>query len=187
MIQIAHFTERFFVDLVKYLNLYGELYITEDGNIYRQEHQAARRAQTKEKLAHLNSEDVQELRWCKVTRSKFPRNAEDMEKMMEEQFKERRNAGRKSAAEAVAPEPIPTMSDEEAMRILKGEAPKETEAPEEPILVGEKQVPFSKVRDAIRKTVNPKLHQATGFEKTEAAYEALTDEEKAQVAAAITE
>ena len=65
MIQIATFTRKFFIELVKQLQIYGTLYVTEDGNIYVNESQAQTRCQSREKLAHLNGELVQELRYAR--------------------------------------------------------------------------------------------------------------------------
>ena len=44
-------------------------------------------------------------------------------------------------------------------------------------------VEYAKVRDAIRATVNPKLHHSAGYSKTLEAYNVLTDEQKAAVGA----
>ena len=44
-------------------------------------------------------------------------------------------------------------------------------------------VEYAKVRDAIRATVNPKLHHSAGYSKTLEAYNALSDEQKAAVGA----
>jgi hypothetical protein len=44
-------------------------------------------------------------------------------------------------------------------------------------------VEYAKVRDAIRETVNPKLHHSAGYSKTLEAYNVLTDEQKAAVGA----
>ena len=47
MIQIATFTRKFFIELVKQLQIYGTLYVTEDGNIYVNESQAQTRCQSR--------------------------------------------------------------------------------------------------------------------------------------------
>jgi hypothetical protein len=86
MIQIATFTRKFFIELVKQLQIYGTLYVTEDGNIYVNESQAQTRCQSREKLAHLNGELVQELRYARVDKSNPPKDTAEFEEMLENQF-----------------------------------------------------------------------------------------------------
>lgn len=186
MIQIANFTNKFFIELVKQLQIYGTLYVTEDGNMYVNEKQAQDRCKSREKLAHLNAEEVQELRYARIDKVRPPKDAQVFEQMLESQFRARRQAAKLAAAQAEAEASKPLMTDEEAEAILNGlnatteKAPKETE--ENIIEVCGDTYPFEAVRDAIKAVVNPKLHPNTGFEKTLAAYEALTDEDKNAVA-----
>lgn len=186
MIQIANFTKKFFIELVKQLQIYGTLYVTEDGNMYVNEKQAQDRCKSREKLAHLNAEDVQELRYARIDKVCPPGNAQIFEQMLESQFRARRQAAKLAAAQAEAEASKPLMSDEEAEAILNGlnaTTEKAEKEPEENIIeVFGDTYPFEAVRDAIKAVVNPKLHSNTGFEKTLAAYEALTDEDKNAVA-----
>ena len=165
MIQIATFTRKFFIELVKQLQIYGTLYVTEDGNIYVNESQAQTRCQSREKLAHLNGELVQELRYARVDKSNPPKDTAEFEEMLENQFRARRQAAKNSLAEE-GKTPTPEKQEEEAA----------TEA----LIEG---VEYAKVRDAIRATVNPKLHHSAGYSKTLEAYNALSDEQKAAVGA----
>ena len=204
MIQIATFTRKFFIELVKQLQIYGTLYVTEDGNIYVNESQAQTRCQSREKLAHLNGELVQELRYARVDKSNPPKDTAEFEEMLENQFRARRQAAKNSLAEAEKERNKPVMSDAEAEALLEGKTPalekQEEEAATEALLEGktpapEKQeeeaatealiegVEYAKVRDAIRATVNPKLHHSAGYSKTLEAYNALSDEQKAAVGA----
>ena len=202
MIQIATFTRKFFIELVKQLQIYGTLYVTEDGNIYVNESQAQTRCQSREKLAHLNGELVQELRYARVDKSNPPKDTAEFEEMLENQFRARRQAAKNSLAEAEKERNKPVMSDAEAEALLEGKTPapeKQEEAEAEALLEGktpapEKQeeaeaealiegVEYAKVRDTIRATVNPKLHHSAGYYKTLEAYNALTDEQKATVGA----
>ena len=164
MIQIATFTRKFFIELVKQLQIYGTLYVTEDGNIYVNESQAQTRCQSREKLAHLNGELVQELRYARVDKSNPPKDTAEFEEMLENQFRARRQAAKNSLAEAEKERNKPVMSDAEAEALIEG-------------------VEYAKVRDTIRATVNPKLHHSAGYYKTLEAYNALTDEQKATVGA----
>lgn len=183
MIQIAQFTKKFFTELVKLLYNYGVLYVTEDGNIYRQEKQAINRCMTKEKLAHLNGEVVSELRWAKVTKNNPPADKEEFEEMLEDQYKERRASARATAT-ASDPSIAPTMSDKEAEEILNSKKASEgITTSEKTITVNEVEYSFDLIRDAIRAEVDPKLKGNTGFDKVKAAYEALSEEDKAKVAA----
>ena len=204
MIQIATFTRKFFIELVKQLQIYGTLYVTEDGNIYVNESQAQTRCQSREKLAHLNGELVQELRYARVDKSNPPKDTAEFEEMLENQFRARRQAAKNSLAEAEKERNKPVMSDAEAEALLEGKTPapekQEEEAATEALIEGktpapEKQeeeaatealiegVEYAKVRDAIRATVNPKLHHSAGYSKTLEAYNALSDEQKAAVGA----
>lgn len=183
MIQIATFTRKFFIELVKQLQIYGTLYVTEDGNIYVNESQAQTRCQSREKLAHLNGELVQELRYARVDKSNPPKDTAEFEEMLENQFRERRQAAKNSLAEAEKERNKPVMSDAEAEALLEGKTPapeKQEEAEAEALIEG---VEYAKVRDTIRATVNPKLHHSAGYYKTLEAYNALTDEQKATVGA----
>lgn len=183
MIQIATFTRKFFIELVKQLQIYGTLYVTEDGNIYVNESQAQTRCQSREKLAHLNGELVQELRYARVDKVNPPRDTAEFEEMLENQFRARRQAAKNSLAEAEKERNKPVMSDAEAEALLEGKTPapeKQEEAEAEALIEG---VEYAKVRDAIRTTVNPKLHHSAGYYKTLEAYNALTDEQKATVGA----
>jgi hypothetical protein len=76
------------------------------------------------------------------------------------------------------------MSDAEAEALLEGKTPapekQKEEAATEAFIEG---VEYAKVRDAIRETVNPKLHHSAGYSKTLEAYNALSDEQKAAVGA----
>lgn len=202
MIQIATFTRKFFIELVKQLQIYGTLYVTEDGNIYVNESQAQTRCQSREKLAHLNGELVQELRYARVDKVNPPRDTAEFEEMLETQFRARRQAAKNSLAEAEKERNRPVMSDAEAEALLEGTTPaskkqddeaeallegktpapekQEEEAATEALLEG---VEYAKVRDAIRATVNPKLHHSAGYYKTLEAYNALSDEQKAAVGA----
>lgn len=183
MIQIATFTRKFFIELVKQLQIYGTLYVTEDGNIYVNESQAQTRCQSREKLAHLNGELVQELRYARVDKSNPPKDTAEFEEMLENQFRARRQAAKNSLAEAEKERNKPVMSDAEAEALLEGKTPapeKQEEAEAEALLEG---VEYAKVRDTIRATVNPKLHHSAGYYKTLEAYNALTDEQKATVGA----
>lgn len=181
MIQIATFTRKFFIELVKQLQIYGTLYVTEDGNIYVNESQAQTRCQSREKLAHLNGELVQELRYARVDKSNPPKDTAEFEEMLENQFRARRQAAKNSLAEAEKERNKPVMSDAEAEALLEGKTPapeKQEEAEAEALIEG---VEYAKVRDTIRATVNPKLHHSAGYYKTLEAYNALTDEQKATV------
>lgn len=183
MIQIATFTRKFFIELVKQLQIYGTLYVTEDGNIYVNESQAQTRCQSREKLAHLNGELVQELRYARVDKVNPPRDTAEFEEMLETQFRARRQAAKNSLAEAEKERNRPVMSDAEAEALLEGKTPapeKQEEAEAEALIEG---VEYAKVRDTIRATVNPKLHHSAGYYKTLEAYNALTDEQKATVGA----
>lgn len=183
MIQIATFTRKFFIELVKQLQIYGTLYVTEDGNIYVNESQAQTRCQSREKLAHLNGELVQELRYARVDKSNPPKDTAEFEEMLENQFRARRQAAKDSLAEAEKERNKPVMSDAEAEALLEGKTPapeKQEEAEAEALIEG---VEYAKVRDTIRATVNPKLHHSAGYYKTLEAYNALTDEQKATVGA----
>lgn len=183
MIQIATFTRKFFIELVKQLQIYGTLYVTEDGNIYVNESQAQTRCQSREKLAHLNGELVQELRYARVDKSNPPKDTAEFEEMLENQFRVRRQAAKNSLAEAEKERNKPVMSDAEAEALLEGKTPapeKQEEAEAEALIEG---VEYAKVRDTIRATVNPKLHHSAGYYKTLEAYNALTDEQKATVGA----
>lgn len=183
MIQIATFTRKFFIELVKQLQIYGTLYVTEDGNIYVNESQAQTRCQSREKLAHLNGELVQELRYARVDKSNPPKDTAEFEEMLENQFRARRQAAKNSLAEAEKERNKPVMSDAEAEALLEGKTPapeKQEEAEAEALIEG---VEYAKVRDTIRTTVNPKLHHSAGYYKTLEAYNALTDEQKATVGA----
>lgn len=183
MIQIATFTRKFFIELVKQLQIYGTLYVTEDGNIYVNESQAQTRCQSREKLAHLNGELVQELRYARVDKVNPPRDTAEFEEMLENQFRARRQAAKNSLAEAEKERNKPVMSDAEAEVLLEGKTPapeKQEEAEAEALIEG---VEYAKVRDTIRTTVNPKLHHSAGYYKTLEAYNALTDEQKATVGA----
>lgn len=183
MIQIATFTRKFFIELVKQLQIYGTLYVTEDGNIYVNESQAQTRCQSREKLAHLNGELVQELRYARVDKVNPPRDTAEFEEMLENQFRARRQAAKNSLAEAEKERNKPVMSDAEAEALLEGKTPapeKQEEAEAEALIEG---VEYAKVRDTIRATVNPKLHHSAGYYKTLEAYNALTDEQKATVGA----
>lgn len=183
MIQIATFTRKFFIELVKQLQIYGTLYVTEDGNIYVNESQAQTRCQSREKLAHLNGELVQELRYARVDKVNPPRDTAEFEEMLENQFRARRQAAKNSLAEAEKERNKPVMSDAEAEALLEGKTPapeKQEEAEAEALIEG---VEYAKVRDTIRTTVNPKLHHSAGYYKTLEAYNALTDEQKATVGA----
>ena len=184
MIQIATFTSKFFIELVKQLQIYGTLYVTEDGNIYVNESQAQTRCQSREKLAHLNGELVQELRYARVDKSNPPKDTAEFEEMLENQFRARRQAAKNSLAEAEKERNKPVMSDAEAEALLEGKTPapekQEEEAATEALIEG---VEYAKVRDAIRATVNPKLHHSAGYSKTLEAYNALSDEQKAAVGA----
>lgn len=183
MIQIATFTRKFFIELVKQLQIYGTLYVTEDGNIYVNESQAQTRCQSREKLAHLNGELVQELRYARVDKVNPPKDTAEFEEMLENQFRARRQAAKNSLAEAEKERNKPVMSDAEAEALLEGKTPapeKQEEAEAEALIEG---VEYAKVRDTIRATVNPKLHHSAGYYKTLEAYNALTDEQKATVGA----
>lgn len=183
MIQIATFTRKFFIELVKQLQIYGTLYVTEDGNIYVNESQAQTRCQSREKLAHLNGELVQELRYARVDKVNPPRDTAEFEEMLENQFRARRQAAKNSLAEAEKERNKPVMSDAEAEALLEGKTPapeKQEEAEAEALI---EDVEYAKVRDTIRTTVNPKLHHSAGYYKTLEAYNALTDEQKATVGA----
>lgn len=183
MIQIATFTRKFFIELVKQLQIYGTLYVTEDGNIYVNESQAQTRCQSREKLAHLNGELVQELRYARVDKSNPPKDTAEFEEMLENQFRARRQAAKNSLAEAEKERNKPVMSDAEAEALLEGKTPapeKQEEAEAEALIEG---VEYAKVRDTIRATVNPKLHHSAGYSKTLEAYNVLTDEQKATVGA----
>ena len=183
MIQIATFTRKFFIELVKQLQIYGTLYVTEDGNIYVNESQAQTRCQSREKLAHLNGELVQELRYARVDKSNPTKDTAEFEEMLENQFRARRQAAKNSLAEAEKERNKPVMSDAEAEALLEGKTPapeKQEEAEAEALIEG---VEYAKVRDTIRATVNPKLHHSAGYYRTLEAYNALTDEQKATVGA----
>lgn len=184
MIQIATFTRKFFIELVKQLQIYGTLYVTEDGNIYVNESQAQTRCQSREKLAHLNGELVQELRYARVDKSNPPKDTAEFEEMLENQFRARRQAAKSSLAEAEKERNKPVISDAEAEALLEGKTPvpekQKEEAATEAFIEG---VEYAKVRDAIRETVNPKLHHSAGYYKTLEAYNVLTDEQKAAVGA----
>lgn len=168
----------------KQLQIYGTLYVTEDGNIYVNESQAQTRCQAREKLAHLNGELVQELRYARVDKSNPPKDTAEFEEMLENQFRARRQAAKNSLAEAEKERNKPVMSDAEAEALLEGKTPapekQEEEAATEALIEG---VEYAKVRDAIRATVNPKLHHSAGYSKTLEAYNALSDEQKAAVGA----
>ena len=98
MIQIATFTRKFFIELVKQLQIYGTLYVTEDGNIYVNESQAQTRCQSREKLAHLNGELVQELRYARVDKSNPPKDTAEFEEMLENQFRARQRPRRNATS-----------------------------------------------------------------------------------------
>ena len=104
--------------------------------------------------------------------------------MLENQFRARRQAAKNSLAEAEKERNKPVMSDAEAEALLEGKPPapekQEEEAATETLIEG---VEYAKVRDAIRATVNPKLHHSAGYSKTLEAYNVLTDEQKAAVGA----
>lgn len=118
MIQVAKFSDRFFKELVKSLSIYGVLYVMEDGNIYRTESQAKDRAASREKLAHLNQEEVLELRYAKVTMDNLPTTAAELEDMFEAQFRERRKVAKEEERKA-AEQAAPQMTDAEAEAILR--------------------------------------------------------------------
>lgn len=179
MINIAHFTKKFFIELVKDLNKYGVLFVVEDGNIYRKEEQAVLRISSKEKIARLNSEELTELRYAKITMDNIPADANEMSLLFEEQYKMRRESIRKMQDDILSAATETRMSDAEALELL--EKKKSKEAPKT-ILVGEVEYPFEKVRSAIKEKVTPGLHPNTGYDKTLEAYNALNDSEKELVA-----
>jgi hypothetical protein len=181
MIQIATFTRKFFIELVKQLQIYGTLYVTEDGNIYVNESQAQARCQSREKLAHLNGELVQELRYARVDKVNPPRDTAEFEEMLENQFRARRQAAKNSLAEAEKERNRPVMSDAEAEALLEKSAPEAKKQDEEAAELIE-GVLYTEIRDAIRASVNPNLHHNAGYDKVLKAYDALTDEQKSQVA-----
>lgn len=181
MIQIATFTRKFFIELVKQLQIYGTLYVTEDGNIYVNESQAQTRCQSREKLAHLNGELVQELRYARVDKSNPPKDTAEFEEMLENQFRARRQAAKNSLAEAEKERNRPVMSDAEAEALLEGTTPASKKQDDEAAELIE-GVLYTEIRAAIRASVNPNLHHNAGYDKVSKAYDALTDEQKSLVA-----
>lgn len=179
MINIAHFTKKFFIELVKDLNKYGVLFVVEDGNVYRKEDQAVQRISSKEKIAHLNSEELTELRYAKVTMENIPSDANEMSLLFEEQYKLRRDSIRKMQADVLSAANEKRMSDAEALELL--EKKKGKEAPKT-IEVAGVEYPFDAVRSAIKEKVAPGLHPNTGYDKTLEAYNSLSDSEKELVA-----
>lgn len=182
-INFAKFQKRFFIDLVKFLQIYGELFVTEDGNIYVRESQAINHIQPREKLARINGEEITEMRYAKVTILNPPADSAELDDMFEEQFRARRKA-RKDEREGTAILPnTPTMSDEEAEAILKGKTSKEDK---ESIIISDTAYTYKAVLAAMRATVAPKMSGNTGFEKVKAAFEALAPEEKVKVEIELT-
>lgn len=183
MINIATFTPRFFVLLVKELKKYNSLFVTEDGNIYRSEKSAIAHISEKEKIAHTNDEGVKELRYARIdwtdNRLNIPRDANALERMFESQYKRRIDSKREAAKQDAIT--LPEMSDEEAEAILNGIHEANVPVLENSINVKGMPYEFTEVRAAMRATVTPKLSHVLGYEKTQAAYEELTEEEKEQV------
>lgn len=182
MIQTAKFTKGFFRGLVKYLKIYQSLFVVEDGNIYVKEKQAKDRIQSREKLARINGEDMTELRYAKVTLDNPPASAEELEEMFESQYSERRKAIKAAKDAEVEAVNTKLISDEEADALLAKKG--KSGAPVAPkITIDDVEYESEAVKAAIIATVNPKFNKNTGYDKTMAAYEALSDEDKATVLA----
>lgn len=170
MIQIANFQPRFFIDLYKMLVIYGDLYIVEDGNIYRKESQAQRKCIEKMKIANLNEDSVTNLRYIRVSISKFPKNAEEISKMFDDQEIERRRSTQEEMNTVKAPK-FTDISDAEAMKALgiaEGTDPEGTDNASV-VYIREVAYPVADIRKAM------KLHNKLGTAKVQAAIDELNE------------
>jgi hypothetical protein len=196
MITIARFQQRFFIDLAKMVSDYGSVWVVEDGNVYRTEKQARDRCTDKTKLAIMNKEDETNLRYIRVDLKGFPfkkseyaYNLKKIQEMFDDQEMARRRAVRNDAEAILNTKPALSMSDDEAFAhvesVNNGAAPEVTDA-SEMIKFGDSEFSLEDTRVALRETVDPKFSLRTGMVKTQAAVDALSQEDKEKVLAVLT-
>lgn len=188
MITISKFQPKFFIELYKALATYGTLWITEDGNQYRTQKQAVNRCITKGKLATMNGEDENILRWIRMDLSTFPFDLNNLgnankqlRQIFDDQEIEQRKERRNEIEEQANPEITPMqLSDEEIL--AKFNAEKGSSAPEvKTIKIGDADYDFEKVKVAIKAVVDSKFNASTGLSKTLDKIDSLTDEQKALI------
>lgn len=114
---MATFKEKFFTELYKHLAVHGTVYVVEDGNMYLKQKQAEARVASSRKLAAINGDYENELRYAVTTVNNPPTSADDLEKLFEEQEAIRRKKAR-SEAEKAAEGAQKLMSDAEAQAAL---------------------------------------------------------------------
>lgn len=187
MITLAKFEQKFFMELYRILKFKGTQWVTEDGIIYSSEASAQSHCERKRKAASFNSEKIHTLRYTRVDFTTFPfgtdyhKNVKTINAMFDKMEAQKRESERNYQTEVVV---NTSMTDDEIMREMQereggkvAEPAKATD--DESLTILDVAYPVSAVKDALRATVAPKLHHASGVAKVTETVEALSDEDKA--------
>ena len=74
-----NFSDAYYANLIQATATYGNLFVTDDGNIYRTQMQAESRMKDALKVRRI-------VRWCEIKKGKEPLSNEELDKLFDDQF-----------------------------------------------------------------------------------------------------
>lgn len=104
---MVNYKDEFFENLLIVTAKFGKVFITDDGNMYRQQWQAESRM-TDALRVH------KQVRWCSIEKGKEPLTCEELDKMFDAQFAKSMSARNASPDPEKQKAEVPSMTLEEA-------------------------------------------------------------------------